>query len=294
MFSKAYALAVQFTVPIIISMRHHSGECSASVGTCVIINEDGWMLTAYHIVNQFQQIIESHKKYNELLEQRKAIENNQSLKPHVRHQQLKSFKIPNDAITRFSIHFGLDNVSLGQIHAIPPVDIAVCQLLNFNKDNIKAYPKFNNISGPIEAPGTSLCKLGFPFHDIKPVYNDKLNSFDLSGSLPLPFFPLEGIYTRTINLEIANSPYNYPLQYIETSSPGLLGQSGGPTFDVNGTIWAIQSSTKHLKLGFGNGIQTKSKENEHLQNQYMNVGWGTHFATITRFLTEKNIKFYYF
>jgi hypothetical protein len=78
--------------------------------------------------------------------------------------------------------------------------------------------------------------------------------------------------------------------FIETSSPGLRGQSGGPTFDINGTIWAIQSQTHHMKLGFGDN-QKQSKELEHLKYQYLNVGWGTHALTITSFLTENKISF---
>jgi hypothetical protein len=135
--------------------------------------------------------------------------------------------------------------------------------------------------------GTSLCKLGFPFHSIQPEFIN--NNFQLPpGSLPIPLFPLEGIYTRKI--EVRPNPGNYPLSYIETSTPGLKGQSGGPTFDVHGNIWAIQSSTKSLELGFGDSLQT-GKEAEHLRNQYLNVGWGIHSETIIGLLNEHNISY---
>lgn len=49
--------------------------------------------------------------------------------------------------------------------------------------------------------------------------------------------------------------------FIETSTPRLRGQSGGPIFDVNGAIWAIQSQTHHLKLGFGDNQNTLKKWN---------------------------------
>jgi hypothetical protein len=83
--------------------------------------------------------------------------------------------------------------------------------------------------------------------------------------------------------------FNFPLKYIETSTPGLRGQSGGPTFDVEATIWAIQSSTMSYPLEFG--TEAKGKQAEHLKNQYLNVGWGIHAETITSFLTANNVAF---
>ncbi len=88
--------------------------------------------------------------------------------------------------------------------------------------------------------GTSLCKPGFPFHSIIPTFDETTNNFKLpEASFPLPLFPLEGIYTRTIQINIPDSPLSFPLKYIETSSLGLIGQSGGPTFNTYGTVWAI-------------------------------------------------------
>lgn len=78
--------------------------------------------------------------------------------------------------------------------------------------------------------------------------------------------------------------------FIETSTPRLRGQSGGPIFDVNAAIWAIQSQTHHLRLGLGDN-QKHSKEVEHLKNQYLNVGWGTHSLTVTSLLAEKNLPY---
>jgi hypothetical protein len=57
----------------------------------------------------------------------------------------------------------------------------------------------------------------------------------------------------------------FPLKWIETSSPGLKGQSGGPLLDERGTIWGVQSNTFSYNLGFSpqvpREIQAKKNTN---------------------------------
>jgi S1-C subfamily serine protease len=249
MFSEACKIARKFTFPIIISSKNYKGECNSGIGTIIIINEEGWFITAYHVIAQIQQLSQSNKEYKELLSKKEEIEKNVSLKSHVKNQQIKNLKIPSTAITNFSTFLISSDYKIGEIYTLPEVDLAVCRIINFNKSHFIDYPKFKDATKPMEQ-GTSLCKLGFPFHTITPTFEEG-KGFNLpAGSLPIPIFPIDGIYTRTVNIQ-PSLPKPYPLKYIETSTPGLRGQSGGPTFDVNGTIWAIQSQTQHLKLGFG-------------------------------------------
>ena len=72
----------------------------------------------------------------------------------------------------------------------------------------------------------------------------------------------------------------FPLMNIETSNPGIKGQSGGPIYDQKGTVWAIQTATSSYELDFA----TKEK-------QYYHVGIGVHAATIIDFLKHENITF---
>lgn len=91
-------------------------------------------------------------------------------------------------------------------------------------------------------------------------------------------------------LEVSHNPFGYRNMFLETSSPGLMGQSGGSILDTSGTVWGIQSKTANLSLGFdpevpdGNGGLTKRKE-----HQFLNVGWSTHPETIVGLLKEKGI-----
>jgi hypothetical protein len=98
----------------------------------------------------------------------------------------------------------------------------------------------------------------------------------------LPVFPIEGILTRVMNfVDVGGSVPPYPMQKIETSSPGLLGQSGGPMFDQEGTVWAIQSETAHLPLGF-DAVVTP---------QFLNVGRGAHVSTVLGLFDEHGIAY---
>ena len=77
--------------------------------------------------------------------------------------------------------------------------------------------------------------------------------------------------------------------FLETSSPGLKGQSGGPICDTKGNIYAIQSQNMTLPLGFKGTIEENKKIVE--ENQFLNVGIGVHPQTIVGLLNKHNIKF---
>ena len=200
---------------------------------------------------------------------------------------MKKYPLDQALINNYSTWLVSDGVGIDDIIALPDVDLAVCKLTGFRSAMVPNYPLFKDPSRPMDQ-GTSLCKLGFPFHNIVPTFDEQSGMFHLpSGSLPAPVFPIEGIFTRKISIQSAT---HHPLTFIETSSPGLRGQSGGPTVDIHGAIWAIQSRTQHYPLGFGNA-DSKSKDSEHLRHQYLNVGWGIHVETILSVLRERNINF---
>jgi hypothetical protein len=288
MFAKANLIAKEFTRPFIISSKMYNGQCNSGIGTYVIINEDGWFVTAFHIIQQTMEYAKSINEFNDLLQKRKEVEADTTRNSSVKKGMLNKLIIPPNKVVSYSVWLGHDRLSLENIFILPEIDLAVGHIRNFEKNMVTTYPVFKDYKKSMDT-GTSLCKLGFPFHSIIPTFDENNHSFRLpEGSLPMPLFPLEGIYTRTV--EFVMDKIKIPLKYIETSSPGLRGQSGGPTFDTNGTIWAIQSQTKHYQLGFGdntNGLSYKAAE--HLQNQYLNVGLGIHSETIIEFCKLNNI-----
>jgi hypothetical protein len=149
------------------------------------------------------------------------------------------------------------------------------------------FPKIKN-SNNIN-PGTSLCRLGFPFIEVKASFNPITKNFTLPLDLfPLPLFPIEGIYTRNIS-KGKTTDGSMDILFLETSSPGLKGQSGGPIFDVDGNIYAIQSQNITLPLGFKGLVETNGKKME--ENQFLNVGIGVHTKTLEALLKKHNIKY---
>jgi hypothetical protein len=137
--------------------------------------------------------------------------------------------------------------------------------------------------------GTSVCKLGFPFFNVKTTFNKQVKAFQFDRSiLPIPRFPIDGIITR-YNYSGKSKVINLDIRFVETSSPGLRGQSGGPLFDVEGRVMGIQSHTRHLPLGFSPKI--KKGEEEVEEHQFLNVGVGAHVQSILAFLDMQGVKY---
>jgi hypothetical protein len=135
--------------------------------------------------------------------------------------------------------------------------------------------------------GRSLCRLGFPFVEVTSTYDEANNSFAFANA-QLVFFPNEGIFTR--GRDAGRTPDGkHPVLFVETSSPGLRGQSGGPIFDADGRIWAIQSSTTHIALGFNPTITVNGRQT--VEHQFINLGIGIHAATIVSVLDDLGVAY---
>jgi trypsin-like peptidase len=290
MFQAAYAIARQFTWPVVLSRRTIGGDCSSSIGAFVIVNDEGWIVTAHHIAELLGKMIAGANKARAHETQEAQIRNDSSLDHKARKKKLASLgHLSKDETDRCSAWWGKDGLNVAQFHSLPHVDLAVGKLEPFDKNWVPTYPTFKDPAKNFE-PGTSLCKLGFPFHQITPTWNAAKDSFELPpGALPMPLFPMDGILTRFAEIRVVGGPAPpYPLRFLETSTPGLRGQSGGPIFDTRGTIWGIQVRTAHLSLGFDPPIpNAKPGEKEH---QFLNVGLGVHPETIIGFLRDNGVK----
>jgi hypothetical protein len=206
---------------------------------------------------------------------------------HTKKKKIASLKKDPNWLTTDSYWWGKDGVGLEEVKIFPENDFAIGRIVPFTPSPQMIYPKIKNPDNL--KPGTSLCKLGYPFHQINATYNDQTNTFELSpGALPVPVFPIDGILTRFFSSG-KTSDGKYDKHFIETSSPGLMGQSGGPIFDKNATIWGIQSHTSSLPLGFTPKISKNGKDVE--EHQFINVGLGVHPGVIVNILTDNGIKF---
>ena len=276
MFVEALRKAIRFTLPVVLSERFEDGHCEAQIGAFVVINQEGWAVTAGHIVTLDAQNAEAVERHQQGGTSRRARRRRQ--------QRAK----PNTVVTVASAWWGWDKVQRVETHSLNEVDLALVKLEPFEPEWVTEYPVFKN---PKDLPyGRSLCRLGFPFHSITPIYHENTQSFQLpSESMPIPFFPNDGIYTRELVLPEEQQPApGYPLRFIETSSPGLRGQSGRPIFDMDGSVWAIQTDTTHHPLGF---TPPDPRNPSKTVSQFMHVGRGVHPLTLTGAMDQLRINY---
>jgi hypothetical protein len=296
MFSGALKIANQFTFPVVVSRKTVAGVCGTSIGTYVVVNDDGWIVTAGHILKQWHKLTEGVAQTKKTIAERKKIEGDASLSNKEKQKKLSTLvvgKNDHDECSAWWAHPGAQLKDFTYLDLEIPgfgdaIDIGIGRLDPFDPGWVKKYPTFKDPTKDFD-PGRSLCKLGFPFHKIAPVWDVKSNQFLLPpGALPMPRFPIEGIFTRTAEVKIQGlpSPLPYPVKYVEVSTPGLKGQSGGPIIDVKGNVWAIQAKTSHLALGFDPAGPNGQKE-----HQFLNVGLGVHPETIFGLFKDNGIKY---
>ncbi len=287
MFAKAYQIASKYTFPVIVLARYFDTSIEAGVGSFVFVNDEGWFLTAAHIFN-FQETQASQMPEIQTYTQKHAsiIAETQS-NPEEQAKQFAHLHYNPKWISNTSLWWGFDALMIEEVHFLKENDLALGKLKNFNSSMCADFPVFKH---PGFLPhARSLCKLGFPFHEIKADFNNEGNNFSIQeGVLPIPRFPLEGIFTRNVDAGLSQDK-QYNIKYIETSSPGLKGQSGGPIFDDNGQLWAIQSQTVHIPLGFSPSLNVNGAMVQ--ENQFLNVGYGVHIETILKFMDTHKVKY---
>jgi hypothetical protein len=217
------------------------------------------------------------------------IRTNPKLNSGQRKHQLRQLRPNQKWLTNTSVVVGVD-ISLLRVaewKAARDIDLAAGRVEPFDPSWFPIYPVFKNPSNLRQ--GTSLCRLGYPFLPVVCTFDPAANKFAL-GCPQLAFFPNEGIYTREILAGPSQHHKQSEIRFIETSSAGLRGQSGGPLFDQNGIVWGIQSTTQSFDLGFNPNLKlTSGKEVE--VHQFMNVGWAVHPKTIHEFLTAEGVSF---
>ena len=286
MFADACERAGGFTRAVVISAKHRSGKCSSSVGSFIALNADGWILTAAHIFKHLSDLHDQAALCVKYEQEVAAIEADESLTPKKRKLALNKVRVPHrDAVDRHSTWWSADGITVVTGHALESCDLAVVKLSSVPA-HISGFATLKDPSKPMRI-GTSLCRLGFPFANVTPSYNTAVNAFELPPNTALAFFPNEGILTRTLRVPASPSKPPFDELFLETSSPGLKGQSGGPIFDTTGTVWAVQCQTHHLALGFDPKVPDR-KETVH---QFLNPGLGVSSQTIVPFLQSLGITF---
>ncbi len=282
MFAEALSRVQNYVLPVLLARRLFGGNSHTGVGTAILLNDQGWVLTCVHMIGPFFAAEKDAAELAAYKVEVDAIENDGSLKPRQRVQKKKRLKPNNQWITDTAISIG-PFTAPSNWHYDADVDLAIGKMPTAPKvDNYPVFP-----SPDMDLPfGRSLCRLGFPFIPFRPTYDETTKQFAFpEGLLPLPSFPNDGIYTRD---RFDVSP-GRRVRLIETSTPGLRGQSGGPIFDLNGVVWGVQTKTHHLDLGFNPQVKRNGKD--VVEHQFISLGLGVHSFQVTAMLTHLKIPF---
>lgn len=196
MFAAALKRVIPFTHPVIISKRLASGRVECGCATFIILNADGWILTAAHVINDFVAKQAHDRERAKYEADTAAIEADARLNAKQRKREIAKLPRNPQWITNVSYWRGAGGVRADNFVGDPLADIALSKLEPFDPAQVAAFPVFRDPANEL-VPGTSLCRLGFPFHEISATYDEVADMFRLpEGTLPVPRFPMDGIYTR--------------------------------------------------------------------------------------------------
>jgi hypothetical protein len=278
MFRQAFNIAISFTRPVVVSSHTIDGTVTSGVATFIVVNDEGLALTAAHVVQAIVEMDKSVAQTQRNLRLKEAIEASGAPESDRQHQ-IEALGIGVDDLQNYSQWWSQDAAWSGGIVAIDPIaDLAVVKLNDFDASGI-TFPRFRRLPPDKQIPaGRSLLKIGYPFATVQSSFDPSTNLFKFNTDDLVPF-PVDGILTRAAT--VTNSHIGGDGAFLMTSTPGLKGQSGGPTVDVDGTIWAVQSQTLTLDLDFigsNGGVR-----------QFLNVGLGCHPAAIEALLAKAGV-----
>lgn len=292
MFVNAIETAAKFTRPIhTISKSYRSNDIIPGAATLFLINDKGYAITCRHVVDLLIQSEGISKNYNAFKIERDKLPKNGKYKRNL-NELKKRFHIEDKTTVQLKNTFVncVDKMSGFTTHVHPNYDLAILKFNDFDKLNCQEYATFKKDSNEIQQ-GKFLCRLGFPFPEFTNFkYDDQKDEIEWTkdGIQDSPRFPIEGMVTRFLG-DGKGGKFG-----IELSTPGLRGQSGGPLFDSSGLICGMQSSTRHLHLGFdieNAEILTKGQKKKVSDYSFIHLGQCIHVDIIKEFLKQHNVDF---
>ena len=292
MFVEAIENVDRFTRPVHFILRYYTGsDIVPGTATLFFVNEDGFAITCRHVARQILYANSVYENFMKFSAELKRFERDPGLNTQ---RQLLESKYRINAETPVRILFNFVNCFSSYksltIHLHPTQDLAIIQFKDFSALQYQGAARFLKDTKLVKQ-GRYLCRLGYPFPEFTNYrYNKDVNDIEWlkTGRVDTPSFPIDGIITRHIG-------ENNEITGIELSTPGLRGQSGGPLFDTNGIIYGMQSSTRHLHLGFdqvNKEVITDGHRKRVSNYPFLNVGQCVHVDVIKQFLREKKVTFY--
>ena len=293
MFISAIERVAQFTRPIHTIMRTYGGkQLLPGAATIFFINEKGYAVTCKHVVELIASANNINLHYQDFKKERLSLPSDGKYKSQLKGLELK-YKLNPETTIQLKNNFvdSVDTMSGFTWHIHPTLDLAILKFNDFGKIHYTDCAKFLKNGDDIKQ-GKFLCRLGFPFPEFTN-FNFNAEADDIewtnTGVNVSPRFPIEGMVTRFL------ADQKEGLFGIEMSTPGLRGQSGGPLFDANGTVYGMQFSTKHLHLGFDQvdkEIMVNNSIKKISDYSFIHLGQCIHVNAIKAFLKLNNVEFY--
>ena len=158
MFTSAVRTASQFTFPYVGLRRRDCGHVYSTMGAFVVVNADGWVLTSSHLVDEIMAI---EKEIASAAENPSA----EACTDHAEIWALPGFQSSRPRLAEATLR--------------PLADLALVRLEPFDAAVIPQFPLLRDVGRePIEQ-GMSVCRLGYPFHDIAVDWNAERHEFAL-------------------------------------------------------------------------------------------------------------------
>jgi hypothetical protein len=264
-FRAATASARGFTKPVVASSRRWDGTVESGCGAFIVLNDEGWIVSVAHMLNVAQQRASDADAIRDHEAQLSAVDARTDLTPKQRARE--SGRIRRQANPKWvrdtSYWFSLDGVELIDVSVFREADLVVGRLSRMPPGFTPSFPVFKRPDIGFDQ-GTSLCRLGFAFPAVASSWDDTTASFRLAESTQLPYFPIDGIFTRIQD----------------------AGRTPDGQFPIR-QVWGIQSRTVHLPLGFNPTIKVNGRDvTEH---QFISLGLGVSTETIIPILESMGV-----
>ncbi len=254
----------------------------------MVLNDQGWAITAKHIFDEITRAQQSVKvavgidtALAELRAQQGGNPKNRNRKIRKLERQKADCLSGRVEIWAAGSEWQQAKPRAVEAHGHAVADLALFRIEPFTPKTDQTYPV---LRAEALTPGVAVCRLGFPWHAVEAEFQD--NNFDVKSGFPAPLFASDGIVSRFL---MEKHPDGGTTTYIQTSTPGLRGQSGGPLFDVQGRLCGLQSSTTHLDLGFDAKYDRGGET--VVERQFLNVGQAVHVDEIRAFLDANDISY---
>lgn len=290
MFENAIIESQKYTRPILSVSRNYANKLTAGAGTLFFVNNNGVAVSCKHVADVIVSGDNIWKKFQDFQKEKTLFANDGKLKNKIRDLEIRYGFQPNTTVQILNTFQNcFDKITGFKIHAHPKLDLAIIIFEGFEKILYGGHAQFISDNQPFNI-GKFLCRVGFPFPEFTNFRINESNNLEWTqtGVQQTPIFPSEGMITRFVG-------ENNEITGIEMSTPGLRGQSGGPLFGVEGTVYGMQSHTMHLHLGFDmidHEVNTKFG-NEKISNfPFLHVGRCIHAIQIKKFLHEHDLEYF--